>query len=457
MFAEKTIVKLEPTSVQAIATSVADIAATKGPTIDRIATTINEVKGKLEDRKFDDIVHTNRKVLENLENVKVISESFTNGLSKLENIFENGIMKEVATNSEKSVSALNSLNNNVEKFLSKLDIKSNTVDSNKEPVINILEDTRDDIEETKVRKGKLFSSSVALGCNKEKLELELGCDLEIVETYHIIENPTAPNPEKYLDNMLKTHLKPGDVDFIVICVGSNDITVLNSDKSEVTLNKEAIEHSSVIAEIAFQVSERLNIDVFVTARPARYDRKEKDPKGLKSQLNQSANGMQVALISVLEKVHTVHLPALENLTDKAKKELFKNDGIHLTKVGLSALEDNIIKGIKSVYTDIKETKYSDENRPREESGRHGPGRHGPDRHGPGRQEPGDHGPGGGYRPQNRQAGGGYSRRQFPDQPRNSWRGGHNNNRQMYEMQNIMRDFMMYMDRSPSRFRGRDRY
>ena len=160
--------------------------------------------------------------------------------------------------------------------------------------------------------------------------------------------------------------------------------------------------------------------------------------------------MRVALVSVLEKVHTVQLPALENLSDKAKKELFKNDGIHLTKVGLGALEDNLIKGIKSVYTDIKENKYSEGSRAQQEPGRHGPGR----------QEPGAHhgpGGGGGYRPQNRQAGGGYGRRQFPDQPRQSWRGGHNNNRQMYDMQNMMRDFMMFMDSSPGRFRGRDRY
>ena len=165
----------------------------------------------------------------------------------------------------------------------------------------------------KKRRGKLFSSSVALGCNKEKLELELDCDLEIVETYHINKNPTAPDPEKYLENMISTHFKPGDVDFIIISVGSNDITFLDNDKSEVTLNQEAIEQSSVLAEIAYQAGERLGIDVFVTVRPARYDRKVKDAKGLKSKLTQSANGMQVALISVLDKVHNIHLPALENL------------------------------------------------------------------------------------------------------------------------------------------------
>ena len=53
----------------------------------------------------------------------------------------------------------------------------------------------------------MLSSSVAFGCDREKLQFELDCDLEVVETYHINENKTAADPDKYLDNMIKTHLK----------------------------------------------------------------------------------------------------------------------------------------------------------------------------------------------------------------------------------------------------------
>ena len=223
------------------------------------------------------------------------------------------------------------------------------------------------------------------------------------------------------------------------------------------LNKEAIEQSSVLAEIAYQAGKKFGIDVFVTVRPARYDKKEKDPKGIKSKLTKSANGMQVALISVLEKVHSVHLPALENLSEKAKKDLYRNDGIHLTKTGLCALEDDLIQGIRSIYTDIKVTEYrreaqhsngDDDNR----GGAGTPGRHDPGRHGPG-----------GYRhhDRDRQSGGGeYGRRQHPAQSRQhsrNWQGNNNNN-QMYGLQNMMRDFMFYMDNNGSnRYRGRGRY
>ena len=454
MLAEKSIAKLEPSAIKEIVSAVSDISDSKGKEIDKIASAVNDVKEKLDNSKLDDAVQASRKVLDKLENVEKLSDTFTTGLEKLENIFEKDILKEVATNSDKSVTALNTLNTNMERFLSKFDVKNSTAAENKDHEVD---DDRNASCETKVRRGKLFSSSVALGCNKKKLEFELNCELEIVDTYHISENSEAPDPEKYLDNMIRTHLKPGEVDFIIVSVGSNDITFLNNDKSEVTLNKEAIEQSSVLAEVAFQAGEKFGIDVFVTVRPARYDRK--DMKGLKPKLNQSANGMQVALISVLDKVHNVNLRALENLTEKTKKELFKNDGIHLTKAGLSALEDNLIHGIRSVYTDIKDKVPNDESRAQPDNGAGGskPGTQGPGRHGSGghdRQRPGA---GGGYRPgdRGRHAGGDHHRRQYSDQHGRNWRD--NSNRQMYEMQNMMRDFMVFMDNGAGRFRGRGRY
>ena len=218
------------------------------------------------------------------------------------------------------------------------------------------------------------------------------------------------------------------------------------------LNKEAIEQSSVLAEIAYQAGEKFGIDVFVAVRPGRYDKKEKDAKGLKSKLTTAANGMQVALISVLDKVHNVHLPALENLSEKVKKELYRNDGIHLTKAGLGVLEDDLISGIKSVYTDIRVTENRTDTQQNNDNSKDGAGKLEGGRHG-------SHGPGG-YRHQDRdrQSGGGHDRRRYTDLPRQpyrSWQG--NTNNQMYGLQNMMRDFMFYMDNGPGRYRGRGRY
>ena len=164
--------------------------------------------------------------------------------------------------------------------------------------------------------------------------------------------------------------------------------------------------------------------------------------------------MQVALISVLERVHNIYLPSLENLSEKVRKDLYRNDGIHLTKAGLVALEDDLITGVKSVYTDIRVADYKTETQKNNDDSKGGVGRlEG------GQYVSGRHGPGG-YRHQerDRQPGGGHNRRHYADQPRQSnrsWQG--NTNNQMYGLQNMMRDFMFFMDNGPNRFRGRGRY
>ena len=133
VLADKSLVNLEPASVQAVAAAVSDISNTKEIELEKIANAVNEVKEKLDSSNIEDVVDTSRKVLEELKSVKDLSDTFSNGLDKLDNLFENNVLKEVAMNSEKSVSALNSLNNNMEKFLAKIDVKINTAGVVKEP------------------------------------------------------------------------------------------------------------------------------------------------------------------------------------------------------------------------------------------------------------------------------------------------------------------------------------
>ena len=168
----------------------------------------------MDDRKLDEVVQSNKLVLEKLDGVKDLSDTFSKGLTNLESFFENDLFKNAASHSEQSVSALNSMNKHMETLLSKFDTDVlKAVPSNKAPVEAVEVTVTDTVDDKKVRKGKLFSSSVSLGCDKEKLEIELDCQLEIIETYHIIENQTAPDPEKYLTNMLKSHMIEGEAKF----------------------------------------------------------------------------------------------------------------------------------------------------------------------------------------------------------------------------------------------------
>ena len=452
-----TTVKLEQADVNALAIAVSDMSSTKKLELDEIASAIKDVRDKIDDPKFDEVVESNKKVLEKLEGVKGMSDALTVGLTRLEKIFEKDVFTNVATHSEQSVSALNSLNGHMVTLITKFDgiPKATNVENTAEHETNVEATKTAEKEVPRQRKKcKFFSSSVALGCDKKKLEYELGCDVEMVETYHIIENPTAPNPEKFLKNMLELHLKPKEVDFIIISVGSNDITFLNNDKNSLTLNQEAIEHSNKLVHLATGVAAKHGIEVFVTERPARYDKREKDPKGVKSVINESANGMLIALTSVLEKVHTIKLPALENLHEKSRKALYKNDGVHLTNAGLAVLEDSLVAGIKNILTDVDQ----DEDRSNDPISTPQPGS-GDD----GRPQRGN-GSRNGYGPpdHDRRGGGARGQRYHDDRqqqygrpPQQRYRNNRNGgDRQEHGMLDMMRDFMAFMNNGQGRYRSR---
>ena len=205
----------------------------------------------------------------------------------------------------------------------------------------------------------------------------------------------------------------------------------------------------LLVKLAKETADKHNIDVFILERPARYDKKDL----MKPRLNQVANGMLMPLTNILNRVHLVRLPALDNLAGRARKELFKDDGIHLTDTGHTVLETEIIAGIKSIYTDVKpKTNNSPANNippPNNNSGNGWRGKRGGY----------DGRSGGGYGPPQWN---GPARDGAPRQPQ--YRGsGNNRNNQMYNnrqgpgMQDMYRDFMDFMNNGPGMNRGGRRY
>ena len=476
IIADKNVSRLDPADVQELATAVSGISGTKETELAVISSVVKEVRDKLENREFDKVVNSNKEVLDKLDSVKELSDTVSKGLEKLESIFEKDLFKNVTSNSEQSVNALNSMNKHMESLLLKFDAIPNAVPASNtaptEPVI-ATSDT-DPVEKKKVRKGKLFSSSVSLGCDKKKFEYKLNCEMEIIETYHILENKTAPDPEKYLRNMLKNHMKVGEVDFIILSVGSNDITFLSNEKDVCALNKEALEHSAILVDIAKETADRFDIDVFVIERPTRYDKKEKDPKSVKSTVNQSANGLLVALTSVLDNVHAIKLPAFENLSEKSRKSFYKNDGIHFIRAGLIVIEDKVIDAVRNVFTDLEQIPDDVENSTSPDAPQHRDGdshRNADVRDGAagGGYDRRDHGDRVQYQHQDRREfrgqPAGQHRREFRGQPAGQHRhneGNRNNGngRQEQDMQNMVRNFMAFMENGPGRYPrngGRGRY
>ena len=476
---KNTSVRMDKESVEVLAAAVSDVSGAKKTDLEEIASTLKEVKSKIDDKKLEEIVDSNKRVVEQLEGVKGLSDKFTDGLNKLEHLFEKDFLKDVTGNSAKSVDALNSMNKHMETLLSKFVVpnqvpasvsSSETTEAAVQKAsvtatTDVTPANKDDKQ--KCRKGLFLSSSIALLCEKKKLEYELDCELEIVETYHIKETHTAPNPDKFLENMIKTHLTDG-IDFLILSVGSNDITKLDTNGKMHTLSGEAVGHSHVLVELASKAADKHKIDVFVLERPARYDKKEKDPKGLRSILNDSANAMLIPLINCAENVHLVKLPSLQNLSGKAKKLTFADDGIHLTKAGSKILEDDIIFGIRSIFKDMKPKNNRSFSTPQHHDRNGGPSRRGdnggnaggygrPDHRqqygGPGGQYGG---PGGRYGGPGRQYGGpgdqyGGPGGQYRRDDRN-W----NRDRQA-GMQDMVSNFMAFMNNGPPNYRNRNRY
>ena len=72
-------------------------------------------------------------------------------------------------------------------------------------------------QQERMKKGVLFTSSIGLNIDKNRLKEELNCDLKVIPTYHVEHHADAKDPDAYLQCMVNQHLsgKP-DFDFAII-------------------------------------------------------------------------------------------------------------------------------------------------------------------------------------------------------------------------------------------------
>ena len=152
-----------------------------------------------------------------------------------------------------------------------------------------------------------------------------------MKTYHIEKHDNARDPELYLKKNLSILDESSDIDFIILSLGTNDITKLNIEEDIGIVNDVACGHSKNLAHIADEISQKYNIDVFIVERPARFDKRDKDPEGIRSVLTVSANGMFPSLITPLKKVHFVPLPSMTSA--HLETDSFSKDGVHLSQKG----------------------------------------------------------------------------------------------------------------------------
>ena len=193
---QNNIVKLDKSTIDVIATAVSDASSTKKTELDQITTTLEEIRTKVDGKRFDDVIKSNNEVLGKLDDVKDMTDTFAYGLNKLEKIFDKDVLKEVACNSAESSDALKIMNGHMKQMVSLLsnvgDLKQKAASpTNSQPSEQVAkpdpkppstdeasakndakksDDTNSKNDSKRVRKGKLFSSSVALGCDVKRLE-----------------------------------------------------------------------------------------------------------------------------------------------------------------------------------------------------------------------------------------------------------------------------------------------
>ena len=328
------------------------------------------------------VVLDTEKIVGKLEEMTIATNDIKSEVKQLESK-ERQLFKEATENVEQSLPVLKSIEEKVSKLLTSLDASPDIQPSvrpkeaTKPPTVSEKSDniqaeavTKEHVDETETedaeqitdanvevsgrRKALFFSSSIGLGCNLVEMEKRLDCEILPIPTYHIVKRVGARDPELNVKENLKVELeKRKDIDFLIVATGSNDITYLDIENKSVSeLTTIACNQSRDLVHMLNEAALKHNLDVFVVEKPPRDDNTNKEDNKILTDCNTSSNGLFPSLITPLEKVHYIPLPAFQKISDKSRMNLFDVDGIHIKHWGLKLMSEDIISGVRNVYTDI---------------------------------------------------------------------------------------------------------
>ena len=141
--------------------------------------------------------------------------------------------------------------------------------------------------------------------------------------------------------------------FVVIGVGTNDITALDNkwpDKKEVL--EQCQYQSTFLINTAETIINQYNLDVYILEQPPRYDEPHKDKYGNWAKYSKIANSHLAILAAGHPRIHIVENSNLARLPGKGREDLFQKDGLHLTPKGVYTLETNLILAIHQERPDL---------------------------------------------------------------------------------------------------------
>ena len=200
----------------------------------------------------------------------------------------------------------------------------------------------------------MFTSSIALDIDTKRLKEDLNCDLKIIPTYYVEHHPDSKDPDAYLQCMVNQHLAGKTCyDFAILAIGTNDITDLDTvNAPPTTLTNNVADQTKTIVEVAETLAAENNLDVFIVDKPPRYDPPTSDPTGMYAKLSKYSNGVLASSVGMTPRLFIVDQSSLGRSGVKARSDIYRPDGLHLTSKGISFYTSNITKCLLECYADM---------------------------------------------------------------------------------------------------------
>ena len=208
--------------------------------------------------------------------------------------------------------------------------------------------------EVPLRRGIMFASSIALDTDTKRYKDELNCELKIIPTDNVEEDPCATDPDSHLGGKINQHLKgKTGYSFAILATGTNEITNIDTENSPATtMFTKVSSQSQTLFDIAESITKEMDIDVFVVDKPPRYD-KTGDPTGMKQKLTKYSNGVLASSTGATPRIFLVEQGSLARAAIRARADIFQQDGLHLTPKGLNFYNTNILNVMRECYPEVQ--------------------------------------------------------------------------------------------------------
>ena len=267
-------------------------------------------------------------------------------------------MAQIRKNSDDSLGVFNAMKKSLETLVNQAvnpDLPTTShLPPNPSPNIPNQQNKPSDNTNNRIRRGIMFTDSIAVDLDPTKLKHDLNCDLKVVPTNFIHHHPSSADPDAYLQCMVDQHLAGKTCyDFAIIAVGANDITEMDIESSPpTTLTNSVADQTKVLVQVAETLATENNLDIFLVDKPPRYDLTTRDSMGMLAKLSKYANGVLASSVGMTPRLSIIDQSSLARSSLKARSDIYKPDGLHLTPKGLTFYTANVTRALQELYPDM---------------------------------------------------------------------------------------------------------